>query len=190
MDEREGGSAPEGPPAGPDGPGGGRREVAPPPAPPDDEIAEAVAHVLEYQAEKARSLAEVQPPAERGFPLFRWLLFFVLLSVSLYLWFGSPAWLQPAPPPALPLAYEEAGLRMEIYHAALLVEDFREEEGRLPSTLGEAGDPFSELRYERLDARTYRLAGSTERLSLEYVSTEPLEAFLGDAPEVIRRGLR
>ncbi len=166
------------------------RRTPPPPPPPvaRGEMASALADVLEDQATKAKRRAKAPRPTERrAGPAILGLLA-VLATVSAYLWFGNPAWLQPDPPEPLPLLVQDAGLRMEVYLQALRVEEFREREGRLPNTLEEAGDPFSEVGYVRLDGARYRLSLSRFEpdLTVEYDSGQPLGEFLGNAPQLIR----
>ncbi len=71
---------------------------------------------------------------------------------------------------------------MEVFQQALLIEEFLENEGRLPNDLSEAGDPFSEVEYNRIDARAYRLGFAGQGGRVEYVSTEPLECVPWEFP--------
>lgn len=111
----------------------------------------------------------------------------LLMGLSGYIWFGSPSWLASGPAPISP-ALAEAGARMEIFHEALLVEDFIEAEGRLPTDLIEAGDSFPEVQYQQVDPTTYRLTLAGPGGEVEYVSNDSLELFLGEAEQVIRTG--
>jgi hypothetical protein len=79
-------------------------------------------------------------------------------------------------------------MRMEIFQSALVVEEFLENQGRLPDGLEEAGEPEAEVQYEALDGETYRLSLAGPHGSLEYVSSDSLELFLGDAVQIIRTG--
>jgi hypothetical protein len=151
------------------------------------EISDTLAEAVADQAEKAKARSEATAPRDRASSPLAWTAVVVLFGVSLYLWFGSPSWLEPAPPEPLPPTFQEAGLRMEIFHQALNVEDFLEGEGRLPSTLVEAGDS-SDVQYERLDDRRYRLWLDGSAGIVEYISTDSLELFLGDAEGMIREG--
>ena len=117
-----------------------------------------------------------------------WVAFLLLSVFSGYLWIGSPSWLQPTPPDPMAPALEEAGLRMEVFLQALLIEEFRDQEGRLPNSLSEAGDPFSEVEYIRGNSQDYRLTFAGPGGAVEYASTDSLELFLGDAPRIIREG--
>ncbi|HEX9885510.1 MAG TPA: hypothetical protein VGA70_03440 [Longimicrobiales bacterium] len=108
-----------------------------------------------------------------------------LSAASLYAWFISPVWLDPAPPPPVALEHERASLRFAMYIQAQRIEAFREERGRLPDVLEEAGEPLPGMRYDRLDARTYRLRGSGDRTTYLYVSSDSLSVWAGDATAVL-----
>lgn len=164
----------------PQGPGSGRVS--------GKEMADALADVLQEQTKKAdvwRSPG--RHGGERKSSLITWVVLLLLLGGSGYVWFGSPAWLAAGPPP-IPPTLVEAGLRIEIFQEALRVEDFLQAEGRLPKDLTEAGDPYAGVEYQQVDPATYRLALAGPRGVVEYVSTDSLELFLGDAEQVIRTG--
>lgn len=152
------------------------------------DMADALADVLQEQSEKARRREEQGPRRKRSASSGKWVALVSLSIFSGYLWIGSPSWLQPAPPEPISPALVDAGIRMEIFDQALLVEDFRDREGRLPNSLSEAGDPFSEVDYVRGDGQTYRFTAAGTSGTVEYSSTDSLELFLGDAPRVIRGG--
>ena len=152
-------------------------------------MADALADVLSEQSEKAQLRGEMAPRGEKKTSSRTWVAFLLLSAFSGYLWIGSPAWLQPTPPDPISPALEEAGLRMEVFHQALLIEEFLDREGRLPNSLSEAGDPFSEVEYIRATGQEYRLAFTGSGVgTIEYASTDSLELFLGDAPQIIREG--
>ena len=79
-------------------------------------------------------------------------------------------------------------MRMEIYLQALKVQEYLRDEGRLPNSLAEAGDPFSPVEYERMDRRSYRLWLQGPAGIVELTTADSLEAFLGDARQVIGGG--
>ena len=152
------------------------------------DTADALAAVLRDQKEKAQSrLDSPSKRKKRKTSPATWVAFVVFAALSGYIWFVSPPWLYTAPPSPSP-ALSDAGLRMEVLGQALLIEEFREAEGRLPNDLSEAGDPFSEVEYDRIDARDYRLRFSGRGGEVEYFSTESLDLFLGNSLQVIRQG--
>jgi hypothetical protein len=152
---------------------------------PKSEIVGALADVLEDQKTKARARNEAAGPQSRQTGPFKVVALLALALVSVYLWFGSPSWLSTEKDNPVSPQLVEAGARMEVYLTALRVEDYRTQEGRLPGSLAEAGAEDSKVEYERLDGQRYRLSLSVPSGVVSYLSTSPLEAFLGDAPQVI-----
>jgi len=151
------------------------------------EMADALADVLKDQTKKGEERGEAPPSRGRKTSPAVRIALIIFSVLSGYVWFGSPSWLAYAPP-GIPEALAEAGLRMEVFQQAVLVEEFLEDEDRLPNDLAEAGDPFTEVEYHKIDAQTFRLASSAGGQAVEYLSTESLEVFLGDAPQIIRGG--
>ena len=101
------------------------------------------------------------------------------------------AWILPVPGlrpdipfPIAPTA-EQAGLRFATYVQAQQIEAFRQTRGRLPDVLQETGEPLPGMTYERLDARTFRLGGATERSSVSWVSSDSLSALLRGADQLL-----
>ncbi len=152
------------------------------------ELADTLADVLADQSKKAQSFREPSKGKARGkaSPL-AWVALVVFSGLAGVVWFAPPAWLDPTPAPLSP-GLAEAGLRLEVYQQALLVEQFLNDRGRLPNDLAEAGVPSSKLEYQKIDAGRYRLTLSGPVASVEYVSTDSLATFLGDAFQIIRLG--
>ncbi|TFH66154.1 MAG: hypothetical protein E4G90_05030 [Gemmatimonadales bacterium] len=152
------------------------------------EMANVLADVLKDQNEKAKRRQDLPSDKKRRktSPV-TWVALVGFSIFSAYIWIVSPSWLDPAPP-AISSTLADAGLRMEVFQQAVLIEEFLENEGRLPNDLSEAGDPFSAVDYNRIDARAYRLSFAGQGGRVEYVSTEPLDAFLGNSLQVIRQG--
>jgi len=152
------------------------------------EIADALADVMKDQAEKAKVRKQAPAPRSRGTSPLKWGLLLALAGLSAYLWLAPPDWLLPSPPEPPPPALQEAGLRMEIALQARSVEAFREARGRLPESLQEAGDPYAEVEYARLDGGRYVLWMEGEVGRVEYDSRASLDEFLGDARRIIMEG--
>jgi hypothetical protein len=104
---------------------------------------------------------------------------------SAFLWIFSPGWNSADTLPPISPELASAGLRMEVFLQAVRVRDFRAREGRLPNSLEEAGDPYSRVRYERLDAGRFRLELDGPQGILVYESGQVPGEFLGDALEII-----
>ena len=108
----------------------------------------------------------------------------VLALVSIWLWAFPPAALRPEPP-TIPLANQEAGLRMEMYIQFNKIQGYLTQHGRLPRNLEEVGDASSAVRYEPLTASVFRLSGQTGTVTVDYTSTEPVEVLLSDARSIV-----
>lgn len=145
----------------------------------DKERNRAIEEVLRDQArrEVLRDVAYRQPGSS-----FRTRIAAALLATA-----ALAAWVFPVPrlKPDIPFPIQPAdeltGLRIATYIEAQQVEAFRQKSGRLPDVLIETGEPMPGMTYERLDARTYRLTGVTERQSLRWVSSDSLGTLWGDA---------
>ncbi len=153
-----------------------------------NETADLVAQVLEEQ--QRREAAQSKAPPSRSRTRVAAISLPVLASFSFYLWFATPAWVTPTVPDPVPPAQAQAGLRVAMYFQIQRIEAFRQQNGRLPDTLEETGNAPAEMTYERLDARTYRLSGSSRGTSLTYESTQPPREFVGDAMGTLGIGAR
>ncbi len=103
----------------------------------------------------------------------------VLGLVALVTWTLPVPGLRPDIPFPLPPADEEAALRIAAYIQAQQVEAFRLSSGRLPDQLRETGEPMPGISYQKLDARTYSLNGTTERTTIRWISSDSSAALLG-----------
>lgn len=148
---------------------------------------EALLEVLEHektQAARARALEEAERQ-KRKRPRGPYWLVAVLAVLAAWLWLFPPGILRLEAPPEQPVAEEEASLRFTMYLQAQRIKAFRDEQGRLPETLDEAGPPLPGMEYTRLNTDLYQLTGATDRLTLTYRSDLPLEDFLGSGAEVV-----
>lgn len=145
----------------------------------DKERAKVLEEVLRDQArrEVLRDVAYRRPAAS-----FRVRAAAAALGVAAAIfWLFPIPGLEPDVPFPLPPMEEDAGLRVAAFIQAQQVEAFRRASGRLPDVLRETGEPLPGIDYERLDARTYRLRGWTERDTIDWVSSDSLPALLGDS---------
>lgn len=148
-----------------------------------NERARALAAVLRDQKRRTER-GPVPAPSARN-QRARVLTFVVSLGLAFYVWFGSPSWAQPYVPPAPTPVEVEAGLRMAIYLQIQRIEVFREENGRLPLSLDEAGNRLPGVRYEQITGDVYRLRGRTDDLRITYISAQSPHEFLGDAYRIV-----
>jgi len=109
----------------------------------------------------------------------------VLALVSIWLWAFPPAALRPVVP-TIPLANQEAGLRMEMVIQAGKILQYLEENGHLPDDLQEVvGDSPDAVRYMALAGNVFQLTGETGEITITFTSTEPLEGLLADALNIV-----
>jgi hypothetical protein len=152
-------------------------------------MAGALADVMEDQAQKAESIREVEARRKEGrkHGPGAWILLILLLAVSAYIWIGSPAWLEAGPEP-LPENLVDAGLRVEVYQQALLVNAFIESNQRLPESLEDVIDGETRVTLTPLNGLDYRLEITGPGGPVDYVSTDPLDRFLGNSMQIIQQG--
>ncbi|MFC1791643.1 hypothetical protein ACFL0I_04160 [Gemmatimonadota bacterium] len=154
----------------------------------EDERAAVIASVLRDQAEREEARESTPLPGPK--PLLPQLsALAVSTAFAVYVWFGSPGWLEPDPIPLTPVAVEESTVRAVIFLQAQKIEDYRERYGRLPAFLEEAGPGIHGVRYRRLDGQTYRIHGQGDRVGLSYTSGEPLAEFLGSGEGILAGAL-
>ena len=102
----------------------------------------------------------------------------VLLAVMVWVWTAPPA--LGGSPEAVPSdpARDEAGLRFVLSSVAIQVDNYAEENGRLPAALGELGELPPEIEYEPGADGVYTLRGELDGVVIEWRSTDSLEALL------------
>jgi hypothetical protein len=70
------------------------------------------------------------------------------------------------------------------------VERFRQQTGKLPTTLAEAGTRVEGIAYQPIDSVDWRLVGTHDDIELSLSSREPLPRFLGNSYQLISRRSR
>jgi hypothetical protein len=154
----------------------------------ETERAAMIASVLRDQAEREVVREATAAPGPK--PLLPQLTGLALATaLAVYVWFGSPAWLEPDPIPLPPVEVERATLRLQMFVQAQAIEHYRTNNGRTPAFLEEAGPPRPGVEYRRLDAQTYLLQGQGDRVRLTYSSRDSLSVFLGEAGEDLLAGV-
>ena len=152
----------------------------------EGERASLLASVMKHDAERKEAQASLpySGPKPLG-PQLAALAASTLLAV--YVWFGSPAWIDPDPIPLPSLAEEGAAVRTAVWLGAQQVEAFEARNGRTPNPQ-EVGSLPPGVRYERVDARNWILAGQGDLVQVTYSSGETQESLLGAVREMLAGG--
>ena len=77
---------------------------------------------------------------------------------------------------------------MEMFMQFINIQRYVAENGRLPSDLAEVGEGPDEVLYTLEAGNTFRLTGTVGEITVDFSSTEPVEALLGDAIAIVSGG--
>lgn len=146
------------------------------------ERASLLASVMKDQAQRDEAKAKTftQGPKPLGPQLIALALSTV---VAVYVWFGSPGWLDPTPPPPPSMAEESSAVQVAVWLGIQQVEAFRLGSGRVPGAQ-ELGPLPPSVEYQRLDAQSYLVAGMGNRVGVTFSSGEPMDQFHAAIQEV------
>ncbi len=157
--------------------------------PTGNETRDALAAVLEDQAEQRQRREERPEPKERSQTAHK--LVIPLAAVTLWFVIAPPAVLRPRPVPAPTFEAVRNGLHMDIYMVATQVVRYRNANGRLPGTLVEAlpgPEAATSLTYTRGPDETFEIGGERDGQAVVYRSSESLTQFVANARVTIREG--
>jgi hypothetical protein len=119
----------------------------------------------------------------------RWGIVFwglALLAVLAGWAFGTrPEWVFPAPVAAEAPEMTAASMRLSLVRERQRVERYREQNGRLPATLAEAGSTIPTIEIATSPDGSYLLRAVEGGTALELHSSEDVETFLGNSLQVI-----
>lgn len=150
----------------------------------EHERARALAEVLRDQEERMESLRLAEERRGRRARWRRGVVAVCWVTVA-YVWLGSPSWLRVEAPPQPTILEEARSLRLNVFLQSQRIEAYRQDRGRLPYVLEEAGPPFPGMEYRRKDNRFYELRGASDRVRLRYESEQPAFDFVGPAADVL-----
>jgi len=161
------------------------RQPPPQPAPPPTGKPDRRALLQAYQ-EVVRATKQKPAPIVDSRPTHRpfWIAMGLTIAGLTALLVFQPRWFfgQPAPePPQL----QEASLRIRMYVEIDHIDRFKSTNGRLPTTLIEAGGDSTGLQYAPR-GEGYTLSGRNGVIRLSYTSGTSAEAFLGNSYQLIR----
>ncbi len=152
-----------------------------PPQPPEKrDLLAAFDQVLDREREKTVLAAAPPPPPRTSYAV-------TILCIAAwgwlgYAWLARPAWLfQREVAAAVTPAEAEATMRFGMYLELERVFDYRAAHGRLPGSLGDAGDVEEGVDYMRTGDTTFVLTGQLPGRTMRLESTESREEFLRPA---------
>lgn len=150
------------------------------------EHAQILSEVLEDQKKRQEARdAGTAPRPGHDTSFFVQVALLVSSVLFFYLLFFSPTWIAPDPAPEITVERTEANIRWYLYTLIPKVDDFREENGRLPEDLEEIPDARPGTVYARTGPGSYQLSFADGPVMVTYRSTEPPDDFLGDAASVV-----
>jgi hypothetical protein len=151
------------------------------------DLLDAARAVIKDRNEKAEQLAasRMHPAVRRRVSILTVVGFAGAILLLL-----QPTWLAgPDAPPVETPAIVEASLRLSMLRERQRVTDFALKQGRLPTSLAEAGSTAPGLGYEALPEQTFRLFAQAGDSLLVLSSTDSMSHFLGNSlKEIKNRG--
>lgn len=158
-----------------------RRQPAPPPAGRLDRRALLEAYQEVVRTTKARpSVKRLVAPTRQPY----WMAIGVTIAGLAALLIFQPSWMFNRPPAESP-QMQEASLRVRMYVEIDRVDRFKQEKGRFPTTLLEAGGDTLGITYDRR-GEGYVLSGHNGPIALRFTYGSSPEAFLGNSYRLIQ----
>jgi hypothetical protein len=146
---------------------------------------EAAVEAVKSQEELLAARARLQLTPRRR----RWRAFLVVTAlVGAGLLAVRPEWLAgPKGIPPEPPGIAAASLRLTLLRERRRVQNFEQERGHLPLSLGEAGSPLNELGFELFPPDDYQLWGQAGDSVITLHSTDSVRTFLGESLRLLRQ---
>lgn len=113
----------------------------------------------------------------------------ILVFVSVYLYVERPEWAFPAPSTPESIEVRQASLRISVANAVQHVERYRQQHGKLPATLEQAGANSAGLSFQPTIAG-YEVTGEGDGVRVSFTAGESLTRFIGNSFEVVARRTR
>jgi hypothetical protein len=113
----------------------------------------------------------------------------ILVFIGVYLSVERPEWAFPAPVTPESAAVRQASLRISVANAVQHLERYRQQHGKLPATLEQAGATGAGITYQPT-AEGYEVAGEADGVRVAYTAGQSLTKFIGNSFELISRRTR
>jgi len=142
------------------------------------EAADAVHAVLQHAADRDQAAHQTTGPKKQP----KWMLpLGINLGVfAVYLLIAPPAWVVVSPLEAPPVEEQLEDLRLAMYMQAQRVESYRQQNGRLPTELVEAGSPVPGVEYNVIGIGRYQLVATVGGEALIYDSSDSAAEWVGE----------
>jgi len=137
-----------------------------------------IAQSITTEQARAAQEAERLPPRDWG-PVIRVANAALAVAVALWLLVAPPDWLPRAERDARTSEQREMSLRLVLALEASRVTAYRDEAGKLPESISDAGGDPRNVTYVIVDASRFTLTAKDGASSLTYDSAQPLAALLG-----------
>lgn len=137
------------------------------------EAADAVAAVLKHAAEKDQA-AKAKPRPKRQ-PKWMLPVGINLAVLAVYLLLAPPAWVVVNPIEGPDPAVQVDGFKVALYFQAQAIEQYRVNNGRLPTTLAESGRAYEGVEYVRQGSDQYQLVAVVGDTPVVWDSATPNE---------------
>lgn len=156
-----------------------------PPSPEKRALIDAYESALKASADR-RDPAAGPPRPRRTRPVF-WVVLLLTLAGAGAIAVLRPEWIGIEAGLVEPPVVREASLRLAVALEAQRVLRFQRENGRLPSTLAEAGAVMPGVIYQPSREGIYEISAADGDIAVLYRSTTSLRTFVGNSYEAVRR---
>lgn len=165
------------PPRRPTGPAPGSKEA----------LLQALQGAVKSESDKRQGSAAPRRATARSSRRVMWLSLGLLAAVLAWLAITRPPWVFQTAAPAHSAEFQDASLRMLLYMESRRIENYRQANGTLPTSLKEVGVVPEGVRYTTYEDGTYLLEGRSGTLQLTFRSTDSAAPFLKNSFELLSR---
>jgi hypothetical protein len=109
-----------------------------------------------------------------------------LVGFTVYSWVARPAYIWGTPPP-IPVAQQDANMRMTLYVIGMRLKQYRAAQGFYPASLETVGERAPGVTYGLLSDSLFELRAVVGRQPMIYRSDMNAREYLGNAQEILSR---
>lgn len=163
-----------------------RKPAGPPPGS-KEALLQALQGAVKSESDKRREATATLGPSTGSSRRVMRLSLVALAAVMAWLAITRPPWVFQTAPPAHSTEFQDASLRMLLYMESRRIENYRQVNGSLPTSLREVGVVPEGVRYTVTGSDTYQLDGRSGALQLTFRSTDSAAPFLKNSFELLSR---